>query len=270
MSTGTTTDNLFADIAAISYVLSDTWIGNAQVGVWNSEISVMGKSMSVQQSHSTDVYDYFLIELVGQSSLGVNQGNRPPAGYSLNIDFITPNEPPPPVELVLSSPDTTVTTTTYTDSISYTFNGSIGFSPSGPSVSIGSSQTITNTTTSSIASLEVLNLSGVNGSVAGSWEYIIAAKSLEAQGATPLLGQVLVRRPHSSEPLRVNVEVAVYFSNKHMPAGLDWSGVSQYITGYQGDHMPPLTKGNASVGMLYTRMLDAPPLPLSVTAEAVG
>lgn len=270
MTTGTTTDNLFADIAAIGYLLSNTWNGNAQVGVWHSDISVMGKSISVQRQNSADVYDYFLIELVGQSSLTVSQGNRPPAGYGLNIDFITPNAPPPAVELILSSPDTTVTTTTYSDTLSYTFNGSVGFSPSGPSVSIGSSQTISNTTTSSIASLEVLNRSGVSGNVDGAWQYIIAAKSLETQGATPLLGQVLVRRPHSPDPLAINVEVAVYFSNKHLPTDLDWSGVTQFVHNFQGDNLPPLAKGNARIAMQYSRTLDAPPLPLPASAEAVG
>ncbi len=270
MSTGTTTDNLFADIATVPYVLNDTWNGNTAIGVWQSTISVTGKAVSVQPTGQTDIYDYFLIELVGQSSLTVNKGNRPPVGYGLTIDFNTPNEPPPPVELILSSPDTTVTTTTYSDSLSYSFNGSIGFSPSGPSVSIGSSQTISNTTTSSIASLEVLNLSGVSGSVAGSWQYIIAANSLEAEGATPLLGQVLVRRPHSAAPFLINVEVAVYFSNKHLPTGLNWNGVSQFIESFSGGHLPPLAKGNARIAMQHTRTLEAPPLPLSVTAEAVG
>ncbi|MEH0196796.1 hypothetical protein V7S57_15780 [Caulobacter sp. CCNWLY153] len=260
-----TSDNLLAEVSTIMQPLANHWPGNAEVGAWDFGFSVNGKPISVQPENSSQVYDYFQIELVGQSSLATI-GNRAPAGYGLYVTYEAPTEPPAGLQLIAAKPDTTVASTTYDDTISWTATGSFGFSSDGGiSVSFGGSKTMTHSTSTTVSDLQILNRSHVGPSAIGHWEYIVAAGSLEAQGATPLLAQMLLCRPHSADPLQIQVEVFAYFNNKGLSDNLNWTGLSQAVTGFNGDNLPPLENGNARIAMQYTLTIDAPPAPTAAS-----
>lgn len=266
--TDVASSTLFDEITNLGGVMDNTWNGNAAVGVWSFNMTLDARAVSEQKTPDDPIYDYFLIGLVGQSSLSLNQGNRPSFGYGLVVDF--GGTPPAGLELLLSSPNTTVTTTTYTSGFSWGLSGSIGFTNSSNGKagggSIGGSFSFSHSTTRSVASLQVLNRSGLEGSLRGHWEYIVDPKALEDQGETPLMGQLLVRRPHSADPLTVNIEISTYFSNKHLAKNLDWNGLDQCIFDFTADHLAPLEKGHARISMQYSRKLAAPPLPQPASA----
>ncbi len=279
MPDGSSTENVFANVKSIAQELENSWPGNSQIGRWNYRIAVSTWAMSVQPNGSTDTFDYFLIELNGQSSLEA-RGDRSVAGYSLYVGYNVPLQPPfktvtgpfgiampvtqgPPdgLELIASSPDTSVASVSYTDTISQTVGGSIGFMGDSPTGSVSSSTTITNSTTRTVSDLRIVNLSGVEDNLTCQWQYIVTAGSLEAQGETPLLGQMLVRRPHSTDPLKIQVSVYAYFGNDGLDDSSDWQGLGQYIHAFNGDNLPPLEQGNARVAMLHDLAIDAPPTP---------
>src|SRR5690349_17890677 len=110
MSEGSS-ENLFANVRAIAQELDLTWPGTAVIGAWNYRVTLSAWPMSVQPSGSSDIFDYFLVELNGQSSLGASD-DRSVVGYQLNIDFYDPviGGPPPGLGLIASSPDTSVAT----------------------------------------------------------------------------------------------------------------------------------------------------------------
>jgi hypothetical protein len=60
---------------------------------------------------------------------------------------------------------------------------------------------------------------------------------------------------------RTQVEVFAYFNNKGLGENLDWTGLSQAITGFDGGNLPPLENGNARIAMQYSLTLAAPPAP---------
>lgn len=235
--------------------------------------------MSAQENGSADTFDYFLIELNGQSSLAA-RGGRSIAGYGLYVDYTVPYQPPykivttswgpqpvtqgPPdgLELIASSPDTSQATNSYTDTISQTVGGSVGFMGDTPTGSVSASTTITNSTTRTVSDLQIINRSGVDDNLTCEWQYIVNPGSLEAQGETPLLAQMLVRRPHSADPLKVGITMLTYFSNNGLNiSDLEWQGLDQFMPGFAGDNLPPLEQGNARLSMCYNLAIDAPPSP---------
>lgn len=261
MADGTTTsNNLLAQVGAIVQQLQNSWPGNAEVGAWDFGLSVNARPISVQPAGDDQVYDYFQIELVGQSSLATI-GDRAPAGYALYVSYNAPTKPPPELELVQAQPDTTTASETYSDGVSWTMSGSFGLSSKGVTFSVSGSKTMSHSTSVSVSDLQVLNLSQVGGVPVGHWQFIVASGSLEAQGETPLLAQMLLRRPHSTDPLQLQIEVDAYFNNKGLSNDLDWSGLSAHITGFNGDNLPPLDYGNARIAMQYDLTVAAPPPP---------
>lgn len=278
MPDGSSTENVFANVKSIAQELENSWPGNSQIGRWNYRVAVSTWAMSVQPNGSTDIFDYFLIELNGQSSLEA-RGDRSVTGYSLDVGYTVPLQPPfktvqgpfgamqitqgPPdgLELIASSPDTSVASVNYTDTISQTVGGSIGFMGDSPTGSVSSSTTITNSTTRTVSDLRIVNLSGVEDNLTCRWQYIVTPGSLEAQGETPLLGQMLVRRPHSADPLKIQVQVFAYFDNDGLDVNSDWQALGQFILGFEGDNLPPLEQSNARIAMLSELAIDAPPTP---------
>lgn len=264
MSEGSS-ENLFANVRAIAQELTLSWPGTPVIGMWNYRVSLSAWPMSVQPTGSSDIFDYFLVELNGQSSLG-GMEDRSVVGYQLNIDFYQPphfDAPPPGLELIASSPDTTNATVSYTASVSTTVGGSVGFMGEAPTASVSASVTMSNSTTRSVSDLTIVNRSGVEDNLTCSWQYKVTPGSNEASGTTPLLAQFLVRRPHTADPLKCNVEVSAYFNDDGSLAGrnVPASGPGSFMT-FAGQTDPQLLEiGNARMDNIHSIELAAPPAP---------
>jgi hypothetical protein len=278
-------ENLFLNnLQSIGQELDFTWPGNAQVGRWNYRISVMAWPISICPQGSSEVFDYFLIELDGQASLET-RGYRGPQGYELYMDFyqrkastptvMTPTGIvgvlPPGLELIKSSPDTTVATASYSDSISQTLGGSAGFFGESATASFNAAVTMSNSTTRTVSDLRIENRCGLHDNFSPDWQFLINPHSLEAEGATPLLAQFLIRRPHSSDPLVFSIWVYAFFSRlsvlpdpglRGLPPNA-WAGLDDYTFLFNAPDLPELLQHNARIGKGNPVSVAAPPPPPS-------
>jgi hypothetical protein len=278
-------ENLFSQVRAIGSEESGTWPGNDYVGKWNYRIAVSSWPMSVQPHGEDQIYDYFLVEFNGQASLGMRH-DQLLKGYSLYMNFDVPLNPPyqkgivkvfgvdteydithaspPGLELIASSPDTSVASTSYSDGVSTTVGGSIGFFGDSMAGSVSASTTISNSTTRTVADLRIENHSGVEDNLTCEWYYEVSSDSLEAEGETPLLAQFLMRRPHSEDPFLVNLAVSAFFDNGGDPEGLgrhDWSDVD-FTSGFESnDRQPTIYQNAARISKTHQVSISAPPAP---------
>ena len=296
------------------HALSDEIVSSADgaAGTWNYRIAVSSWPLSVKPTNEDQVWDYFLVEFTGQSSVMGNNGAL--KGYALTVRFgenkpfhdTTPAQPAPSImpmhltmgeainnlripdgalvwtlpeglELVATSPDTTVATTSYTDSTSTTVGGSLGFFGGDLTGSISASTTIGSSTTRSVSDLTIENRSGMEDNVSCWWIYQVQPGSKEAEGDTPILAQFLVRRHRSEDDLPLTVGMSALMDGTSILFG-QLSGAIQAVQGgpaptpadpavtvtnsFSGAQWPALYLDNtAALSKQHPLTIKAPPAP---------
>ena len=245
---------IFDKVRAIDQNIHARWPGNRAVDGYNLDITVSHWPISVQ--HAEDpLSDYFLIQLQGKAHLGARHDFQVRAyeiSYAIGQDH---------VEVIDTSPDTTESVTTYTASASTTVGGSFGFYGDTPTGSVSASETITHSTTQNVADLRIMN-----GQDKNKITYLIARDSLLTKSETPLLCQLLLKRPHSDDDLTVRLNFRAYFSGGDRGdwlQGLDWNGLEDWTSHFTGDELPDYISESAAVDLMYHVHLKAPPVPNS-------
>jgi hypothetical protein len=215
------TSNLFDSVRSIASEITRRWNGNKTLGGYDLNMAVSNTPLSVRPKGSNDVFDYFLVQLQGKAHLKARAGNQVNA-YAIYLELFDG------AELIDSSPDTSVASTSYSASVSTTVGGSFGFFGDELTGTVSASETISRSTTQTVADLRIQNLEDDNAIA-----FLVARDSLMAMSETPLLVQYLIKRPHTSGDLRMFLNFRAYFKggdlidNANDP---DWSGVDQFFT----------------------------------------
>jgi hypothetical protein len=248
--------NLFNNYRAIDTHLTRRFGGNEAIGGYNLDMTISHWPISVRPTGSDDVFDYFLIQLQGKAHL-ISRGDFQVNAYAITFSL------PQGSELVETSPDTSIASTSYTASTSTTVGGSIGFFGEEATGSISASETISHSTTQVVQDLRIMNQQDENRIV-----YLVARDSLLTQAETPLLCQLLVKRPHSSDALAISFDIRAAFTGGDRGDWIsqqNWAGVDNFLCGFvypaHPDRIPSFLKDSAAVDYNLALQLTAPPLP---------
>jgi hypothetical protein len=263
MSTVTPLD-IFDSAAAIASVIDISWSQNA-FGPWRAHYNVMTWSLSAQHDSSSPIYDYYLVQLDGDASF-LSTG-----AWRLDSHSIEVGPHGDGVELIETSPSTTIDSTSYTTGITTTVGGSVGFMGEIPTGSASASVSMNNSSSRNISDVNVENISMSSGQDSASWRFIVAPGSLTAQSDCSVNVEILYRTPHGAG-LIFDVtfgtflagggqdEICALIPTNHSN-GSDGPEEVEVMTSFHGD-VDPYFSDKAALYVVKTVNLVSPPAPI--------
>ncbi|MRN55046.1 hypothetical protein [Paenibacillus monticola] len=145
-------------------ILTQPYLIQSDQGPLHGQSTVVGLSVSCHtQENVSSISEFYIIEQVFNINPSqMYQLNDRVKGYfiaDITIETISPNfeDQPDMLPLLSSSPSTTVGSTSYTTSTSYTFGGSIGVMGDQLTASVSESYTVSNSTTVNIPDISIEN-----------------------------------------------------------------------------------------------------------------
>jgi len=185
---------IFNQLSSLNDQVDINW-SQGNFGPWVASYNILTWPISVQQNASALIYDYYLVQIEGAASFTSTADWRLD---SHSIDVV-PRGDVSKIELIETSPSTTIGSTSYTTGITTTLGGSVGFSGSGPSFSVNASVSLNNSTTKSISDLQIENVSmlDMTPAINSAWRFIVAPDQVD-EVDTPINVEFLYRTPHGT------------------------------------------------------------------------
>jgi hypothetical protein len=227
--TDTTTLDIFESLKALTAEIDIDWTDRA-LGPWIAHHNVLVWALSVQTDQNSPIYDYYLVQIEGEAQF-TSRSAWKLAAHTLDVRPTAPDLSV--VELIDTSPSTTVGSSSYTTSISTTVGGSLGFFGDQPTATVSASVSFNNSTTRQISDLTIQNVSmgDMTPPLNATWRFEVADGSPMAESNCPINVEMLYRVPHGTL-LSLGIGCAAYVTGGD-PGDLD-RGVEGILLGEPG------------------------------------
>jgi len=212
--------SIFGKVKDIADLVKVDWV-EGTFGPWLGELNVMAWPLSCKHSATDPVYDYYMIQVEGAVSYQDRGGEWSPVGFGVDVVPVAPT-PLTLIDMLDTSPSTTVGATSYTTGITHTVGGSIGFFGDQLTGSVNASVSWNNSSSRSTSDLVIQNVSmrDMEPPIKASWRFEVAPDTPLAGSDCPINVEVLYRAPHGHAALSIQVVHSVYMT------GSSWEGNS--------------------------------------------
>jgi hypothetical protein len=211
------TFNIFQSVRSIADQVKVDWT-DGEFGPWLSELNVMAWPLSCRRAASDPIFDYYMVQIEGEVSYQDRGTGWSLSAYGIEVEPLSPM-PLSLIDLIDTSPSTTVGATSYTTGITETVGGSIGFFGDQLTASVSASVSMNNSSSRSISDLIIENVSmrDMDPPIKASWRFEVAPGTPMAASNCPINVEFLYRTPHGSG-LTFSVVLSVYMT------GSSWAG----------------------------------------------